>query len=96
MIHIAYHRYNISLGAGLTQVAGKVFRIGHLGDNSDVRMMSALGGVEMAMRDAGIKFKAGSGVGAAVEYYRSTAKAIPAFGAAKKAAAPKKRKTTKK
>ena len=52
-------------------------------------MMSALGGVEMAMRDAGIKFKAGSGVGAAVDYYRSTAKAIPAFSAPKKAA-PKK------
>jgi len=91
VIHIAYHRYNISLGAGLTQVAGKVFRIGHLGDNSDVRMMSALGGVEMAMRDAGIKIKPGSGVGAAVEYYRSTAKAIPAFGAKK--AAPQKKRT---
>ena len=96
VIHIAYHRYNISLGAGLSQVAGKVFRIGHLGDNSDVRMMAALGGVEMAMRDAGIRIKPGSGVGAAVEYYRSTAKKdIPAFKAPG-AAAPKtraKRKT---
>ena len=54
-------------------------------------MMSALGGVEMAMRDAGIKIKPGSGVGAAVEYYRSTAKAIPAFGAKK--AAPQKKRT---
>ena len=97
VIHIAYHRYNISLGAGLTQVAGKVFRIGHLGDNNDVRMMAALGGVEMAMRDAGIRIKPGSGTGAACEYYRKTAKAIPAF---KAPAAPKtkrkaKRKTAK-
>ena len=97
VIHIAYHRYNISLGAGLTQVAGKVFRIGHLGDNNDVRMMAALGGVEMAMRDAGIRIKPGSGTGAACEYYRKTAKAIPAFKApaAPKAKRATKRKTTK-
>ena len=97
VIHIAYHRYNISLGAGLTQVAGKVFRIGHLGDNNDVRMMAALGGVEMAMRDAGIRIKPGSGTGAACEYYRKTAKAIPAFKApaATKAKRTAKRKTTK-
>jgi alanine-glyoxylate transaminase/serine-glyoxylate transaminase/serine-pyruvate transaminase len=101
VIHIAYHRYNISLGAGLSKVAGKVFRIGHLGDNNEVRMMAALGGVEMAMRDAGIRIKPGSGTGAAGEYYRKTAKAIPAF---KAPAAPKakpkakriaKRKTAK-
>lgn len=92
VIHIAYHRYNISLGAGLTQVAGKVFRIGHLGDNNDVRMMAALGGVEMAMRDAGIRIKPGSGTGAACEYYRKTAKAIPAF---KAPAAPKAKPKTK-
>ena len=97
VIHIAYHRYNISLGAGLTQVAGKVFRIGHLGDNNDVRMMAALGGVEMAMRDAGIRIKPGSGTGAACEYYRKTAKAIPAFKApaATKTKRTTKRKTTK-
>lgn len=97
VIHIAYHRYNISLGAGLTKVAGKVFRIGHLGDNNDVRMMAALGGVEMAMRDAGIRIKPGSGTGAACEYYRSTAKAIPAFKApaTPKAKRATERKTTK-
>jgi alanine-glyoxylate transaminase/serine-glyoxylate transaminase/serine-pyruvate transaminase len=96
VIHIAYHRYNISLGAGLSQVAGKVFRIGHLGDNNDVRMMAALGGVEMAMRDAGIRIKPGSGVGAAVEYYRSTAKDIPAFKGAPAAPALTKKKVAKK
>ncbi len=93
VIHIAYHRYNVSLGAGLSKVAGKVFRIGHLGDNNEVRMLAALGGLEMAMRDAGMRVKAGSGVGAAVDYYRSTAKKIPAFKAAK---APKETRAKKK
>ena len=63
-----------------------MFRIGHLGDNNEVRMMAALGGVEMAMRDAGMKVRPGSGVAKAVEYYCDTArgkKKIPAFGAAK-------------
>ena len=93
VIHIAYHRYNVSLGAGLSKVAGKVFRIGHLGDNNEVRMLAALGGVEMAMRDAGMRVKAGSGVGAAINYYRSTAKDIPAFKAAK---APREARAKKK
>ena len=69
VINIAYQRYNISLGAGLSQVAGIVFRIGHLGDNNEARMMAALGSVEMAMMDAGIKFKPGSGTGAAAKYW---------------------------
>lgn len=93
VIHIAYHRYNISLGAGLSKVAGKVFRIGHLGDNNEARIMSALGCVEMAMRDAGMRIKPGSGVAAAEEYYRSTAKPIPAFASAK---APREARTAKK
>ena len=98
IIHIAYHRYNVSLGAGLSKVAGKVFRIGHLGDNNDVRMLAALGAVEMAMRDAGVRVKAGSGVGKAVDYYRSTAKDIPAFKApaAPKAKPKAKRKAKRK
>jgi len=50
-------------------VAGKVFRIGHLGWLNETMVLQALGGTEMALRDAGISFKAGSGVGAAVEYY---------------------------
>ncbi len=98
IIHIAYHRYNISLGAGLSKVAGKVFRIGHLGDNNEARMMAALGTVEMAMNDAGMKIKPGSGVGAAEEYYRKTAKKIKKFGATKaprEARVATKKKATK-
>ena len=102
VIHIAYHKYNISLGAGLSKVAGKVFRIGHLGDNNEARMMAALGTVEMALLDAGIKIKPGSGVAAAGEYYRKTGKKIKKFAAPKapakpraKKSAPTKRKTAK-
>jgi alanine-glyoxylate transaminase / serine-glyoxylate transaminase / serine-pyruvate transaminase len=71
VIKRAYHRYNLSLGAGLNVVAGKLFRIGHLGDLNEINLMQALGGAEMAMRDAGIMVEPGSGVGAACEFYRS-------------------------
>jgi alanine-glyoxylate transaminase/serine-glyoxylate transaminase/serine-pyruvate transaminase len=73
VIEIAFRRYNVSLGAGLSKVAGKVFRIGHLGDLNEVMLLGALAGVEMAMRDAGIAVAAGSGVAAAEEYWRGTA-----------------------
>jgi alanine-glyoxylate transaminase/serine-glyoxylate transaminase/serine-pyruvate transaminase len=67
----AYDRYQLSLGAGLSVVAGKVFRIGHLGDLNELMLMSALAGTEMAMRDVGLPVEAGSGVAAAGEYWRS-------------------------
>ncbi|MFA6163539.1 MAG: aminotransferase class V-fold PLP-dependent enzyme [Methylobacter sp.] len=73
VISIAFSKYDISLGAGLSEVAGKVFRIGHVGDMNDVSMLGAIAGVEMAMLDSGIDIKPGSGVAAAMEYYRATA-----------------------
>ncbi len=95
VIRIAYYRYNISLGAGLSQVAGKVFRIGHLGDNNDVSILAAIAGAEMAMVDAGMNIKLGSGVAAAQKHYIKTAKALPQAGGAvprDAKAAPKGRK----
>jgi len=74
VISIAFSKYNISLGAGLSEVAGKVFRIGHVGDMNDVSLLGAIAGVEMALLDSGIDIKPGSGVAAAIEYYRATAK----------------------
>jgi alanine-glyoxylate transaminase/serine-glyoxylate transaminase/serine-pyruvate transaminase len=74
VISTAYSKYNMSLGAGLAELAGKVFRIGHIGDMNDVSLLGAIAGVEMALLEHGFDIKAGSGVGAAVEYYRSTAK----------------------
>ena len=75
VVKTAYYRYNISLGVGLNKVAGKVFRIGHLGALDDIMVGGALFGVEMALRDSGIDIKAGSGTGAAAEYFRETTKA---------------------
>jgi alanine-glyoxylate transaminase/serine-glyoxylate transaminase/serine-pyruvate transaminase len=73
VIDIAYRRYNLALGAGLARMAGKLFRIGHLGDLNELMLLGAIGGAEMAMRDVGIKVTPGSGVAAAEEYWRSTA-----------------------
>ncbi len=70
---LAYLRYGLSLGLGLSKVAGKLFRIGHLGDLNELMVLSGLAGAEMAMRDLGIEVAAGSGVAAAQEYYRATA-----------------------
>jgi alanine-glyoxylate transaminase/serine-glyoxylate transaminase/serine-pyruvate transaminase len=69
----AYNRYNLSLGAGLSRVAGKLFRIGHLGDMNEVHLMAAIAGAEMAMLDCGIRVEPGSGVAAASEYWRNQA-----------------------
>ncbi len=73
VIKHAYDRYGLSLGAGLSVVAGKVFRIGHLGDLNELMLMSAISGSEMAMRDVGIDVVPGSGVAAAQEFYRQNA-----------------------
>ena len=70
VIKHAYSRYGLSLGAGLSVMAGKVFRFGHLGDLNELMLMSALAGAEMSMRDVGVDIKAGSGVAAAEEFYR--------------------------
>lgn len=80
VIKLAYFKYNLSLGAGLSKVAGKVFRIGHLGDLNELMVAGAISGAEMAMRDIGITVEPGSGVGAATEYWRKTAKPVEATG----------------
>jgi alanine-glyoxylate transaminase/serine-glyoxylate transaminase/serine-pyruvate transaminase len=75
----ALEHFDISLGTGLSKVAGKVFRIGHLGDTNDLTIIGALGGVEMGLSVAGVPHKMG-GVQAAMEYL--TAQASPARAAA--------------
>jgi alanine-glyoxylate transaminase/serine-glyoxylate transaminase/serine-pyruvate transaminase len=82
MVKLAYLRYGLSLGVGLSKIAGKIFRIGHLGDLNELMLMSALAGSEMAMRDIGVQIEPGSGVAAAEEYYRSTAKPVDLSAAA--------------
>jgi len=78
VIDVAFRRYNLALGAGLGRLAGKLFRIGHLGDLNELMLLGAIAGVEMAMRDVGMKITAGAGVAAAAEHYRGTAAPLPA------------------
>ena len=56
---IILENFNMSLGAGLSKLAGKVFRIGHLGDFNDVMLMGTLNGIEMGFEMAGIPYQKG-------------------------------------
>ena len=58
--------FDISLGNGLSKVADKVFRIGHLGDFNDLMLVGTLAGVEMGLKKAGVQHEAG-GVQAAMK-----------------------------
>jgi alanine-glyoxylate transaminase/serine-glyoxylate transaminase/serine-pyruvate transaminase len=71
----AFTRYNLALGAGLSKVAGKLFRIGHLGDLNELMLLGAIAGAEMAMLDAGVKIEPGSGVAAAQTFWRENSPA---------------------
>jgi alanine-glyoxylate transaminase/serine-glyoxylate transaminase/serine-pyruvate transaminase len=64
-------RFNMSLGAGLGKVAGKVFRIGHLGDFNDLMLAGTLAGVEMGLQVAGVRHRKG-GICAALDYLAET------------------------
>src|SRR6266851_383566 len=63
-------RYNMSLGAGLGRLAGRVFRIGHLGDLGELSLAGTLCGVEMGLAQAGVPI-ARDGVRAALDYLES-------------------------
>jgi alanine-glyoxylate transaminase/serine-glyoxylate transaminase/serine-pyruvate transaminase len=78
----AFNRYNLALGAGLSKVAGKLFRIGHLGDLNELMLLGGIAGAEMAMLDAGVELEPGSGVAAAQNYWRSNPPARAASSAA--------------
>jgi len=68
--------FDLSLGTGLSKVAGKVFRIGHLGDTNDLTILGTLAGVEMGLGLAKVPHTPG-GVGAAMQYLAETAKPFP-------------------
>jgi len=72
--NVALESFDVSLGTGLSKVAGKVFRIGHLGDTNDLTIIATLAGVEMALALANVPHK-GAGVAAAMAYFTETAKA---------------------
>lgn len=71
----ALDAYGVAFGTGLGDVAGKVFRIGHLGSLTDVMVLSGIATAEMAMVDLGLPITLGSGVAAAQQYYRKSIKA---------------------
>lgn len=70
-------KFNISLGAGLGRLAGKAFRIGHLGSLNELMLGGALFGVEMGLELFGVPHKKG-GVDAAMAYLTEQTKAVSA------------------
>ena len=62
---VALERFDMSLGTGLSKLAGRVFRIGHLGDFNDLTLMGTLAGVEMGLALADVPHRPG-GVAAAM------------------------------
>ena len=72
IVTLAAEKYGVAFGVGLGDVAGKVFRIGHLGSLTDVMALSGIATAEMCMVDLGLNISLGSGVAAAQEYYRTT------------------------
>jgi alanine-glyoxylate transaminase/serine-glyoxylate transaminase/serine-pyruvate transaminase len=72
MVRHAYKFYNCALSVSLGKIAGKAFRIGHLGDLNELMILTPIAAAEMAMNDQGIKVRLGSGVGAAQEFLCST------------------------
>jgi alanine-glyoxylate transaminase/serine-glyoxylate transaminase/serine-pyruvate transaminase len=64
---VILERFDLSLGAGLGPLAGKVFRIGHLGDFNELMLIGTLGGIEMGLKAAGVPASPG-GVSAAMSF----------------------------
>lgn len=69
VLAVAYNDFNASFGSGLGPLAGKVFRIGHLGDLNEGMCLTALSIAEMALYRCGVPVQLGSGVGAAQAWY---------------------------
>jgi alanine-glyoxylate transaminase / serine-glyoxylate transaminase / serine-pyruvate transaminase len=83
---IVLDKFDMSLGAGLTKLAGKVFRIGHLGSFNDLMLMGTLAGVEMGLDLLGAPHQKG-GVEAAREYLAEAAGASGATTGPKRSVA---------
>jgi alanine-glyoxylate transaminase/serine-glyoxylate transaminase/serine-pyruvate transaminase len=73
VVNTAYYRYKMSLGMGLSKVAGRVFRLGHIGNMNEIMILQGLAGIEMALMDIGVPLEAGSGVAAAQQHFRKHA-----------------------
>ncbi len=69
---VVLERFDMSLGQGLGKVAGKIFRIGHLGHFNELMLCGTLAGVEMGLAAAGVPHRKG-GAQAAIDYLAGTA-----------------------
>jgi len=76
IVTLAATKYGTAFGTGLGKVAGRVFRIGHLGLMTDVMALSGIATAEMCMADLGLDIQLGAGVAAAQDVYRGTAPAM--------------------
>ena len=63
---------NLALGAGLGPLAGRAFRIGHLGWTNELEVLATLSEVELGMKLLDVPFKLGSGVAAAQQWFLET------------------------
>lgn len=72
VVRHAYKYYDVCFSISLAKIAGKAFRIGHLGDMNELMVLTSITGAEMAMKDLGYPIELGSGVAAAQEYLRNT------------------------
>ena len=77
LLDVALDRFDVALGVGLGKLAGKVFRIGHLGDFNDLGLLGTLAGVEMGLALAGVPHRPG-GVGAALSWLTECARSAAA------------------
>jgi len=77
---LALDNFDVSLGAGLSKLADKIFRIGHIGDTNDLTILAALAGVEMSLGLAGIPHTKG-GVQVAMDYFARAANGTMAAAA---------------
>ena len=73
---VILENFNMSLGNGLGKVAGKVFRIGHLGDFNELMLSGTLCGIEMGLGLSGIPHKK-NGVSVALDYLAHGGNAAP-------------------
>ena len=74
VVRHAYKYYNVAFSISLAKIAGKAFRIGHLGDMNELMILTPINAAEMSMKDLGYPIELGSGVAAAQEFLRNTKK----------------------
>ena len=68
---VILENFNMSLGNGLSRLAGRVFRIGHLGDFNDLMLVATLGGIEMGLSKSSIPHQVG-GTQAAMQFLKQS------------------------